>query len=154
MISSLTGGERVLESNINYDRLLTRPGCIYRVCAIYQRRCIGYLDRVPALTVYSSNARLSFSDLAALTSICLAQCRETIDSRYFIFSSPRNIIIPKFLSIFSRNSRSMIAYFFLLFAPRQKTLHRNFGNKVGCFVYKEMESKLDGVSFWWKKIGD
>lgn len=147
MISSLTGGERVLESNINYDRLLTRPGCIYRVCAIYQRRCIGYLDRVPALTVYSSNARLSFSDLAALTSICLAQCRETIDSRYFIFSSPRNIIIPKFLSIFSRNSRSMIAYFFLLFAPRQKTLHRNFGNKVGCFVYKEMESKLDGVSF-------
>lgn len=147
MISSLTGGERVLESNINYDRLLTRPGCIYRVCAIYQRRCIGYLDRVPALTVYSSNARLSFSDLAALTSICLAQCRETIDSRYFIFSSPRNIIIPKFLSIFSRNSRSMIAYFFLLFAPRQKTLHRNFGNKVGCFIYKEMESKLDGVSF-------
>lgn len=147
MISSLTGGERVLESNINYDRLLTRPGCIYRVCAIYQRRCIGYLDRVPALTVYSSNARLSFSDLAALTSICLAQCRETIDSRYFIFSSPRNIIIPKFLSIFSRNSRSMIAYFFLLFAPRQKTLHRNFGNKVSCFVYKEMESKLDGVSF-------
>lgn len=147
MISSLTGGERVLESNINYDRLLTRPGCIYRVCAIYQRRCIGYLDRVPALTVYSSNARLSFSDLAALTSICLAQCRETIDSRYFIFSSPRNIIIPKFLSIFSRNSRSMIAYFFLLFAPRQKTLHRNFGNKVDCFVYKEMESKLDGVSF-------
>lgn len=147
MISSLTGGERVLESNINYDRLLTRPGCIYRVCAIYQRRCIGYLDRVPALTVYSSNARLSFSDLAALTSICLAQCRETIDSRYFIFSSPRNIIIPKFLSIFSRNSRSMIAYFFLLFAPRQKTLHRNFGNKVGCFVYKEMESKFDGVSF-------